>query len=130
MLAGSIGGAEPIIVGQLTSPGEVRVFSSGSALQGGPTIYLASAEHSPFVKFTEAARLKPPGGAFGSRVATTSTTAGADLLVSGFSGDAKASKVRKYHFARPAVSAATLQADFVGEVFSEAGSGPVALGGD
>ena len=129
-LAGSIGGAERIVVGQLASPGEVRVFSSGSALQGGPAIYLASAEHSPFVKFTEAARLMPPGGAFGSRVATTSTTAGADLLVSGFSGDAKASKVRKYRFGRPTANAVTLQADFLSEVFSAAGSGPVALGGD
>jgi FtsP/CotA-like multicopper oxidase with cupredoxin domain len=129
-LEGSIGGAERIVVGQLASPGEVRVFSSGSALQGGPAIYLASAEHSPFVKFTEAARLIPPGGAFGSRVATTSTTAGADLLVSGFSGDAKESTVRKYRFARPTANAITLEADLLGEMFSEAGSGPVALGGD
>ena len=129
-LTGSIGGAERIVVGQLASPGEVRVFSSGSALQGGPAIYLASAEHSPFVKFTEAARLMPPGGAFGSRVATTSTTAGADLLVSGFSGDTKESTVRKYRFARPTANAITLQADLIGDVLSESGSAPVAVGGD
>ena len=129
-LTGSIGGAERIVVGQMTSPGEVRVFSSGSALQGGPAIYLASAEHSPFVKFTEAARLIPPSGTFGSRVATTSTTQGADLLVSGFSGTAKESTVRKYRFARPTADAITLQADLVGEIFSEAGSSPVAVGGD
>ena len=30
-LAGSLGGAEAIVVGQLTGPGEVKVYSSGSA---------------------------------------------------------------------------------------------------
>ena len=41
-LAGSLGGAERIVVGQLAGPGAVKVFSSGSALQGGPAMYLAA----------------------------------------------------------------------------------------
>ena len=35
-LAGSLGGAERIVVGQLTVPGEVKVYSSGSRLEGWP----------------------------------------------------------------------------------------------
>ena len=45
-LTGPLGGAETIVAGQLTQPGEVKVFTSGSRLQGGPAIYLASTEHS------------------------------------------------------------------------------------
>ena len=41
-LAGSLGGAERIVVSQLAGPGAVKVFSSGSRLEGGPAIYLAS----------------------------------------------------------------------------------------
>jgi hypothetical protein len=52
-LAGPLGGAERIVVGQLAAPGAVKVFSSGSLLQGGPAMYLAPAEHSPIVGFTE-----------------------------------------------------------------------------
>ena len=35
-LAGSLGGAERIVVGQLAGPGEVKIYSSGSRLEGGP----------------------------------------------------------------------------------------------
>ena len=35
-LTGALGGAEAIVVGQLSGPGTVKVYSSGSALQGGP----------------------------------------------------------------------------------------------
>ncbi len=41
-LAGPLGGAEGIVVGQLESPGAVKVYSSGSRLQGGPKMYLSS----------------------------------------------------------------------------------------
>ena len=85
-LAGSLGGAERIVVGQLTGPGTVKVYSSGSALQGGPKIYLHSADaHTPVANFTEIASFKPFDDASGVSVATTSTTVGADLLVSGVS---------------------------------------------
>ena len=50
-LAGTLGGAERIVVGQLGGPGQVKVFSSGSALQGGPAMYLAPADHSPVAGF-------------------------------------------------------------------------------
>src|SRR5262249_40892199 len=39
-LAGSLGGAKRIIVSQLADGGSVKVFSSGSALDGGPSLYL------------------------------------------------------------------------------------------
>ncbi|MEI9901859.1 MAG: hypothetical protein WDN31_19085 [Hyphomicrobium sp.] len=35
-LTGGLGGAEAIVVGQLSGPGAVKVYSSGSRLQGGP----------------------------------------------------------------------------------------------
>ena len=61
-LTGSLGGAERIVVGQLTGPGAVKVYSSGSALQGGPKVYLDSAEHTPVADFTEIASFTPFGG--------------------------------------------------------------------
>ena len=63
-LAGSLGGAERIVVGQLTGPGEVKVYSSGSRLEGGPKIYLAAADHTPVATFAEIASFKPFGGSF------------------------------------------------------------------
>jgi hypothetical protein len=44
-LAGSLGGAKRIIVSKLADDGSVRIFSSGSALDGGPSLYLQSPEH-------------------------------------------------------------------------------------
>ncbi len=130
-LTGSIGGAKRIIVGQLTGPGTVKVFSSGSALQGGPEIYLYSAmTHSPISDFTEAARFTPFGGNSGVSVATTSTTIGADLLVSGFSQPDDAAQVRKYQFVRPTPEATMLDAKQIAEVVSATGAEPDILGGD
>ncbi len=97
---GAIGGAERIVVGQLAGSG-VKVYSSGSALDGGPAMYLHSpAAHSMSAKFTEAASFEPFAGSPGVRVATTSTTTGADLLVAGVV-DGKTTAVRKYQFVRP-----------------------------
>ena len=42
-LAGPLGGAKRIVVGQLADGARVKVYSSGSALDGGPAMYL----HSP-----------------------------------------------------------------------------------
>ena len=89
-LGGTLGGAERIVVGQLAGPGQVKVFSSGSALQGGPAMYLAPADHSPIVGFGEMASFTPFDGGAGVTVATTSTTHGANLLVSGVSAKDKA----------------------------------------
>ncbi len=130
-LTGSIGGAERIVVGQLTGPGAVKVYSSGSALQGGPAMYLHSAmAHSPIVDFTEAASFEPFGGGSGVSVATTSTTVGADLLVSGVSPQDKTVQVLKYNFVRPSADGAMLEAKPIGKVVSAAGSLPDVLGGD
>jgi hypothetical protein len=46
------------------------VFSSGSALQGGPAIYLAPADHSPIVAFSEMASFTPFDGGAVVTVAT------------------------------------------------------------
>ncbi|HEY6921419.1 MAG TPA: multicopper oxidase domain-containing protein [Methyloceanibacter sp.] len=130
-LTGSIGGAKRIVVGQLTGPGTVKVFSSGSALQGGPATYLYSAmTHELISEFTEAASLQPFGGDTGVRVATTSTTIGADLLVSGFSQEDNATQVRKYQFVRPTPDATMLDANQIAQVVSAADTAPYALGGD
>jgi hypothetical protein len=128
-LTGPLGGAETVVVGQLAGPGEVKVYSSGSRLQGGPAIYLASAEHSPVPLFTEIADFVPFDGASGTTVATSSTTIGADLLVSGVS-QGNTAQVRKFRFVRPTDDATTLVAQPLGEVLSTAGSSPDALGGD
>jgi len=62
-------------------------------------------------------------------VATTSTTIGADLLVSGVS-PSKAAEVRKFRFVRPTDDATTIMAQPLGEVLSTAGPLPNTLGGD
>jgi hypothetical protein len=94
-------------------------------------MYLHSAmEHSHIVDFTEAASLNPFGDTSGVRVATTSTTTGADLLVSGVSSQDKTAQVRKYQLVRPNPDAVTLQAVSIAKVVSAAGSLPNVLGGD
>ncbi len=130
-LTGALGGAKRIVVGQLAGPGTVKVYSSGSALQGGPKIYLDSAmQHTPVVDFTEAASFTPFGGASGVSVATTSTTSGADLLVSGVSPQDGTVQILKYQFVRPTPAASMLQAVQLGQVASAAGALPAMLGGD
>jgi FtsP/CotA-like multicopper oxidase with cupredoxin domain len=127
-LSGPYGGAETVVVGQSAGPGEVKVYSSGSRLQGGPAIYLASAEHSPVPIFTEIASFTPFEGGSGVNVATTTTTIGSDLLVSGVSSNS--AQVRKFQFVRPTPDAATLVARPLGEVLAIPGSAPSMLGGD
>jgi hypothetical protein len=122
-LAGSLGGAERIVVGQLAGPGEVKVYSSGSRLEGGPKVYLAAADHTPVASF------KPFDEASGVSVATTSTTTGADLLVSGVSPD-KTVQVLKFELVRPDPDAARLEPKQLGRVLSGKGSLPNVLGGD
>src|SRR5260370_39858651 len=83
-LAGSLGGARRIVVGQLAGTGQVKVFSAGSALDRGPSLYLHSpSHHGAGATFTEMASFKPFNGPGAVRVATTSTATGAHLLVSG-----------------------------------------------
>ncbi len=127
-LTGGLGGAETIVVGQLAGPGTVKVYSSGSALGGGPATYLRP--HAVPPTFKSIAQLRPFEDASGVNVATTSTTIGADLLISGLSRTDRSVTVRKYRLSRPDASAATLDAKEIGEVISTTGSFANALGGD
>lgn len=100
-VAGEEGGAKSIITAQLDGQGIVRTWSAGSRLDGEPAMYTESPDHhSTTVKFGQTSSFAPfPGGA---TVATTSTTSGADLLVSG------AGEVRKYALGRAAPESKTL----------------------
>ncbi|MEO8422047.1 MAG: copper oxidase, partial [Hyphomicrobium sp.] len=129
-VTGPLGGAEAIIVGQLSGPGTVKVYSSGSALQGGPKVYLQNAMHTPIPTFTDIAEFKPFDQASGVRVATTSTTVGADLLLSGASPADRTVRVRKFQLVRPTADADTLVARQINEVGSITGAFPGVLGGD
>lgn len=129
-LAGPLGGAKRIIVSQLADRGSVRIFSSGSALEGGPSLYLQTPEdYGHAARFREIASFEPFGGAGGMRVATTSTTTGANLLVSGVAPGGAEASVIKYDFARPNAQSTTLEAVRLGQVWSGKGS-PPALGGE
>ena len=129
-LAGTLGGAKRIVIGQLADAGQVKVYASGSALDGGPAMYLHDPAQHHHVDFREIASFTPFDGTAGTRVATTSTTTGADLLVSGASALGVAS-VQKYDFARSDPKATTLQAVKLGEIAAAAPSGaaPAVLAG-
>jgi FtsP/CotA-like multicopper oxidase with cupredoxin domain len=129
-LAGSIGGAKRIIAGQLAGTGAVKVFCSGSALDGGPGMYLHNPlHHDHGASFREIASFVPFAGSVGAQVATTSTTTGANLLVSGIaSGNTKAT-VLKYDFVRPTAQATTLEPVRLAEVWSGSASSPATIGG-
>jgi FtsP/CotA-like multicopper oxidase with cupredoxin domain len=130
-LAGSLGGAKRIIVSQLADRGSVKVFSSGSALDGGPSLYLHSPlHHGHGAHFREIAGFVPFAGSAGTRVATTSTTTGAHLLVSGVAPNGAGASVLKYDFVRPNAQSTTLEAKRLGQVWSGKASQPAMIGGD
>src|SRR5262249_42433812 len=71
-LAGSLGRAKRIVVSQLSDRGSVKIFSSGSVLDGGPALYLQSPlHHDHGAQFREIASFEPFDGSAGTRVATT-----------------------------------------------------------
>ncbi|MDV7356944.1 multicopper oxidase domain-containing protein [Rhodococcus oxybenzonivorans] len=127
-VAGAEGGAQSIVTGMLGGDGTVRVWSSGSRLDGEPAMYLESPNHhSGPVTFTQIAAFVPFPGS-GVQVATTSTTTGADLLVSG-AGPGGA-EVRKFGLGRADPQAGTLVPSPLGVLPPlPAPSGPVPLGG-
>ena len=86
--------------------------------------------HNHGANFREIASFEPFDGSAGTRVATTSTTTGAHLLVSGVAPENKNASVIKYDFSRPNPQATTLQPVRLGQVWSGKGSRPAALGGD
>ncbi len=129
-VAGEEGGAKSIITGQLAGDGTVRSWSSGSRLDGFPGMYLQSPNHHEVdVEFTQTSSFAPFTGAKpGVTVATTSTTAGADLLVSG--AVPGGSEVRKYGLGRPAPEATTLAPKLLTTLPRVAGvGGPAPLSG-
>lgn len=129
-LAGSLGGAKRIVVGQLADTGQVKVFTAGSALDGGPSLYLHSpSQHGHGAIFKEMASFKPFNGPGGARVATTSTTTGAHLLVSGMATPGGEASVVKYDLVRPSPQAKTAELRRLGQVYAGKGSLPL-LGGD
>jgi FtsP/CotA-like multicopper oxidase with cupredoxin domain len=128
-LAGSYGGAEAIAASQLSGAGTVKVFSTGTALQGNPPMYLRSAMgHDMASNFSEIASFEPFAGASRVRVATTSTTIGADLLASGARGGTV--QIEKFRFVRSSPQAHALTATRVHGVWSGMGTAPAVLGGD
>jgi hypothetical protein len=89
-----------------TSSDGVRVWSSGSALDGQPIAYLEDPNgHADRIDFRQIASFEPFMGS-GVTVATTSTTDGADLLVSGSASNG--AEVREYGLARPDQAATTV----------------------
>jgi hypothetical protein len=128
-LAGNLGGAQSIAVGQLAG-GRVKVYSSGNGLQGAPMMYLMDpAMHDHEIDFGEVASFNPFGGTNGVRVATTATTTGADLLVSGkLPGGAV--QVVKYDLLRPTPKSTSLAAKRLDLVSSTSGSQARPLAGN
>ncbi|MCZ4549361.1 multicopper oxidase family protein [Gordonia rubripertincta] len=102
-VAGAEGGAQSIVTGMASGDGVVNVWSSGSLLDGGPEMYLQNpAHHHDSVAFRQIASFAAFPGS-GARLATTSTTTGADLLVAGPGGE-----VRKYALGRPDPASTTV----------------------
>ncbi|TPG29820.1 multicopper oxidase domain-containing protein [Mycolicibacterium hodleri] len=111
-VAGAEGGAKSILTGQLDGDGSVRVWSSGSLLDGQPGIYLDNPNHhEENAKYTQIATFLPFPGGRGVSLATTSTTVGADVLVAG--AGPTGAQVRKYTLARGAPDATTLDPKLV-----------------
>ncbi|MBY0279819.1 multicopper oxidase domain-containing protein [Candidatus Binatia bacterium] len=131
-VAGAFGGVQSIVVGQTEAPGAVAIFSSGSALDGQPKVYLESPDaHTTTVQFAAISQFSPFGDAPGSgvRVATTSTVDGADVLVSGLASSGDGVRVQKLMMERSAPRSATLSPRLVSEIAAP-GTSPSWLGGD
>ena len=128
-LAGAIGGAQSIVAGRRSGGSMVNVYSSGSALQGNPPMYLESPNsHDRMVDFSLVATFNPLAGSPGVRLATTSTSYGADLLVSG-ANSSGGMQVAKYRLTRPTRTATTLQAARLNVVGAWPGRQFAAIGG-
>lgn len=127
-VAGAEGGAQSIVTGQAGGD-TVRVWSAGSRLDGQPTMYLDNPNHhDSTIAFAQIASFAPIPGAKAVTVATTSTTTGADLLVSAAAPNG--SEVRKIGLVRAAPEAKTLAPTALVTVGVIAGSAAAAsLGG-
>ena len=131
-VAGAFGGVQSIVVGQTEAPGAVAIFSSGSALDGQPTVYLESPDaHATTVQFSAISSFTPFADAprSGVRVATTSTVDGADVLVSGLDASGNGGRVQKLMMERTTPKSATLSPRLLSEI-EVPGTSPGWLGGD
>jgi hypothetical protein len=92
-------------------------------------MYLSNpAHHDHSSAFREIVSFEPFSGSAGAQVAATSTTMGANLLVTGTSG--QATRILKYDFTRADPKATTLTPIPLGEVAGLRGASVAALGGD
>lgn len=118
-VGGADGGAQSIVLAQESGPGWVKVFSSGSALDGDPGVYLTNPNaHDENITFRETARFTPFADApeFGLRVATSSTVFGAEIIASGLDSTGTLSRVRFYTLAPASATATTLTASLSTEL--------------
>src|SRR5262249_3934 len=101
-LAGSLGGAKRNILRQPAGPRGVKGSFRGAGVDGGPSLYVESPlHHDHGAHFREIAAFEPFERSASTRVATTSTTTGANLLVSGVATGGTDASVLKYEFVRP-----------------------------
>ncbi len=129
-IAGSLGGAKSIIASQLAGSGTVKTFSSGSALDEGPSVYLGQCRCGKDAPFRETSSFNPFTESGGVHVATTSTTTGAHVVVSGTVDGKTKGSVLKYDFVRPQPDARMLEPVRLGEVWSGKATAAAALGGN
>lgn len=105
-VAADEGGAESIILGQASGAGQVRVFSWASNLEGQSAMYVEDFHQQHEVDFGVTVEFTPTGGAVS--VATTSTTSGADIIVTGKDRQDYVAEV--YRVVRPSPQADRLDA--------------------
>ena len=131
-LAGSLGGAKRIVVSQLTDRGSVKIFSSGSALDGGPPLYLQSPmDHAHSTHFREIAAFEPFDGFcryMGRHDQHDDGRQSAGQRRCGWRRRRKCCS--NTSSSRPNAQSTTLQAVRLGQVWSGKGSQPAILGGD
>lgn len=127
-VAGEQGGAKRIVVGEHGGDGTVKVLSSGSALDGQPIDYTYTpGTHTDHVDFEEIASFEPfPDTPGDVSVATTSTSFGADLLVSSGVTD----QVRRVELAAEGDDATSLTATSTETVRPSTVDRPARVGGD
>jgi FtsP/CotA-like multicopper oxidase with cupredoxin domain len=104
-VAGEEGGFSRIIAGKSAGSSEVSVWTTGSRLEGHPELYVMPVTgHADMATYTQAARFEAfPGSTSGVDVTTAATPRGADLVVSGRSGQRAA--VAAFDLRRPSIRA-------------------------
>ena len=127
-VAGGEGGAKSIITSQLGGAGTVRVWSTGSKLDGQPRMYLESPNHhEENIEYAEIASFAPFAGATPARPSRRPARVyGADLLVAGTTPAARRSASTPS--SAPAPDATTLVPKLIATL-PKMPAGPTPLGG-